>query len=236
MNEKKRIPVRHFCRLASTNDYAKRLKGKEKDRIIVALSQTKGRGREGRTFSSGKGGLYMTWLHFPKDLPAKNAFTLVQKAAVAVCKTVESYGVKAEIKWPNDVLVDGKKICGVLTENALKGDKIFSSIIGVGLNVNNRLEEVLQPVAITLQEATGKKIPVREVEKRLIVNLLKDVQKEEYFSRLGYLGEVCILEGEKTYPAYAEGVSDEGLLLLTVDGERVYKSAAEISLRRGEER
>ena len=227
----KRIPVYRFFRVKSTFDYAKSKKDKGKDLFVVATTQSQGRGRNGRVFSSTRGGLYLTWLHFPQNLSAQNAFCLIRQAAVAVCKTLESYGVSPTIKWPNDILVNGKKIGGILTENTLKGGLIASSLIGIGVNIHNRLEEELRPIATTLQEVISKKIPVREVEKTLRKNLYLPYAKEAYFARLSYLGEVEIVEGEKRYPAFAEGVDEEGLLMVVVDGVRQKKSAAEISLR-----
>lgn len=65
-------------------------------------------------------------------------------ASVAVCRTLENYGLTAEIKWPNDVYVQGKKICGILIENVFSGDRISSSVVGIGVNVNNSLPEELK--------------------------------------------------------------------------------------------
>lgn len=231
MKEEKLIPTRRFWRISSTYDYAKSQREKGKELFIVAKTQSKGRGRNERAFSSKLGGLYLTWLHYPEDLPSRRAFTLVQRGAVAVCKTLESYGVTPTIKWPNDVLVDGKKICGILTENTLRGEKIACSVIGVGVNVNNRLEEELQAIATTLKEVIGKKVAIGEFEKRLKKNLLSGIDEADYFDRLGCLGEVEIVENGVAYPAIAEGVDEDGLLVVTVEGRRQKKSAAEISLR-----
>ncbi|MBR2904194.1 MAG: biotin--[Clostridia bacterium] len=234
LNHEKSTPVVRFDRLSSTSDYAKTLPLDGQDRWIVATCQDKGRGREGRSFSSQEGGVYLSWVHYPDQLLARDSFLLVVKAAVAVCKTLEDYGLKPEIKWPNDVLVGGKKICGILTENLLQGDRIKRAIIGIGLNVNNDLEADLRPIATTLFQSTGKRIPVAEVEESLMNNLLAPVAKEAYFARLGHLGEVEIIEGERRYAAIAEGVDESGLLVITVDGRRQKKSAVEISLRRKE--
>ena len=231
LKDKNGIPVVRFRRLTSTSDYAKSQKEKGQDLLVFADSQKKGRGREGRSFSSKKGGLYLSWLHFPQGLPAKDGFFLVSKMSVAVCKTLESYGIKPAIKWPNDVLVDGKKICGILTENTLSGDKISCAIVGVGINVNNRLERVLRPIATSLRTEIGKKIPLKKVEEKLIENLTLPFDKADYFARLGCLGEVEIIENGTRFAAFAEGVDDEGLLIVTIDGKKEKKSAAEISLR-----
>ena len=234
MKESKTIPTRRFFRLKSTFDYAKSKRKDGKEMFIVAKTQSRGRGRNERSFSSKKGGLYFTWLHYPQNLSSKSAFLLIRQAAVAVCKTIECYGVQPTIKWPNDVLVGGKKVSGILTENTLRGDLISSSVVGIGINIHNLLEEDLRPIATTLQEVIGKKIPVRDVEEKLKKNLLLPVAAEEYYARLSHLGKVEIIEGENRYSAYAEGVDEEGLLVVLVDGVRHKKSAAEISLRQKE--
>ena len=231
LNRQKEIPVVRFKRLSSTSDYAKERQADGKEMFVVAQTQTKGRGREGRTFSSKRGGLYMSWLCFPQDLLAKEGFFLVSKMAVAVCKTLEDYGLSPTIKWPNDVLIDGKKICGILTENLLMGNRIYSAIIGVGLNVYNRLERELRPIATTLRQESGKKIPVAEVENKLLEYIKSPFEKEEYYARLGCLGEVEIIENGVRSSVIAEGVDDEGLLVVVKEGKREKKSSAEISLR-----
>ncbi|MBQ9117854.1 MAG: biotin--[Clostridia bacterium] len=236
LNKNRKIPVRHFFTLSSTLDTAKKWKNKGKEVIIVAKKQTRGRGREGRSFSSQAGGLYLGWLHFPQDMKAKDGFWLVARGAVAVCKTLEDYGLSPTIKWPNDVLLGGKKICGILTENTLSGDRIQSTVVGIGLNVNNRLEDSLLPIATSLKEALNKKVSLREVERRLFSYLATSFNRVDYYSRLGSLGEVEILENGTCYSAIAEGIDEQGLLIVSVSGERQKKSAAEISLRKVEKR
>ncbi len=227
---KKQYKTMRFSFLNSTMDYAKTLSGEE-DVFVVAGCQRQGRGRDGRTFSSQKGGLYLTFRHCPKQMPAKESFWLVSRAAVAVCKTLEGYGLQPVIKWPNDVLVGGKKICGILTENTVKGNQIACAYIGIGLNVRNALEEELLPIATSIFLETGKKISVKKVLLALQKNLLSPFEREEYYARLGCLGDVEIVEKDKRYSAFAIGVDEEGLLVVTVDGRKEKKSAAEISLR-----
>ena len=121
--------------VASTNDLLKQeaLKGACENRIIAALSQTNGRGRKGKTFISNKGGMYLSILVKPKNLDFDT--TLITSAtAVAVCKAIEQItNQKTSIKWVNDVLIDGKKVCGILCESAICGKDNFV-IVGIGLN------------------------------------------------------------------------------------------------------
>ena len=135
------VRIERFETLSSTNDYAKSVLAKGENVLIIARTQTGGRGTKGRSFSSREGGIYLSKVSFYEQYPAKEAFKLLQAAAVAVCETLHVWGVKAQIKWPNDILVNGKKICGILIENVFSGANVRSSIVGIGLNVCNELDE-----------------------------------------------------------------------------------------------
>ena len=156
MNKKTMSLIERFDEIASTNDCLKEKRAEGIDRIAIAKAQPGGRGTKGRSFSSNVGGLYLSALRFYENLSAKDGFKIMAGAAVAVCKTLKNAGVEPCVKWPNDVHVNGKKICGILIENTLSGDKISSSIVGVGINVSNRLPEELKEIATTLNMETGK--------------------------------------------------------------------------------
>ena len=121
--------------VTSTNDLLKQevLNGAREGRIIAALSQTKGRGRKGKTFISNKGGMYLSILVKPEKLDFDT--TLITSAsAVAVCKAIEEItNQKTSIKWVNDVLIGNKKVCGILCESLICGKESFV-IVGIGLN------------------------------------------------------------------------------------------------------
>ncbi len=123
----------------STMEEARRLaeRGTGGGTVLVAERQTSGRGRNGRGWSSGAGGIYATFLYrLPFAAALMPRLTLAAAAAVAAC--LESlYGLHASLKWPNDVLLDGLKVAGVLTEAATQGDRLRWFAIGVGINVNN---------------------------------------------------------------------------------------------------
>lgn len=222
----------HFQTLDSTNDYIKTKRTAGKDLIVTADMQTGGRGTKGRAFSSQKGGVYLSELRFYENFPAKEAFQIMSRAATAVCKTLCFYGIKPVIKWPNDIFVNDKKICGILIENTFLGDKIASSVVGVGLNVCNALEEELAEIAITMQQATGKTFSVEEVRERLIRELQKAHTMDEYLSYIGYLGRrVTLILGDERIPATLVSVETDGKLRAeTENGERLF-SSAEVSLR-----
>lgn len=123
---------------------------------VAALSQSAGRGRSGRSFLSPEGGLYLSMLLRPELTPERLP-TLTPVAAVAVCRAVERVcGASGSIKWPNDVVLGGKKICGILTESVL-GQGRACVIVGIGVNANTRdFPEELRPIAGSVRDVTGE--------------------------------------------------------------------------------
>lgn len=216
----------------STNEYAKARRGLGENLLVIAERQTGGRGTKGRSFSSQKGGVYLSLLTFYKDFPALNAFQIMQGAAAAVCETLVCFGLKPKIKWANDVYVNGKKICGILIETALKGKCIASSVVGIGLNVFNELPEELADIATTIYKETGKEIAVEEVIETLVRFLEEKNIHEKYAQYLGWLNEeVTLVLGEKETRAKLLSVDEAGGLWAEVDGEKKRFVAAEVSLR-----
>ncbi len=218
--------------IGSTNDYVKDRRSEKRNITVTAKRQTGGRGTKGRSFSSEEGGVYLSQLKFYENLPAKNAFTIMLTAAVAVCETLRFYGLTSLVKWPNDIHVNRKKICGILIENTFSGDKISSSVVGIGLNVNNPLPDELLNIATTMSKEGGKAYSVEEVTERLLGELSKQRTIEEYRRYFGYAGErVTLLIGDERVPATLLSVSDEGKLRVeTATGERLL-SSAEVSVR-----
>ena len=216
----------------STNNYAKALRSQGESVIITAKRQSGGRGTKGRSFVSNEGGVYLSALRFYENFLAKDAFKIMSGAAVAVCETLRFYGVKPCIKWANDVFVGGKKICGILIENTLSGGKISSSIVGIGLNLNNLLPDDLEEIATSLSRQTGTNFSVEEVTKRLIEELEKERTIEEYRAYLGFIGEeVTLILEDKSVPATLLSVDDEGRLVAEIEGKTRVFSSAEVSVK-----
>ena len=145
----------HFDSIASTQDYAKAHRKNGQGLIVTATEQTGGKGTKGRSFESGKGGVYLSALCFYEGFFAKDAFQIMAGTATAVCETLRTLGLSPVIKWPNDIFVKGKKICGILIENTFSGSEISSSIVGIGLNIHNTLSAELEGIATTVQAETG---------------------------------------------------------------------------------
>ena len=226
------MKIIRFEEIASTNEYAKTLKNLGENIIVIAKKQTGGKGTKGRSFSSNEGGVYLTKLCFYKNFLAKDAFLVMARTAVAVAKTLESFSLKPKIKWANDVFVRDRKICGILIENAFSGNKIASSIIGVGLNVNNDLPEELKEIATSMKKELGETLDFDEVEKRLIDNLNEPFSMEEYVQRVGYLNEeVTLLLGDKEVVALPLRVEKDGGLVVQIGDEEQKVYSGEVSLR-----
>lgn len=164
-------------RAGSTNDVAKEFAGfgAAEGTVVIAESQTAGRGRGDRKWFSPKGGLYFSIVLRPKT-GAKEAAKLVFMAGLAVAKTLsEIRGLKVETKWPNDVLVAGKKICGILSEMRTSGRKVSSVVIGVGINANFEVRKALPRrlavPATSLRDELGRNVELERLFTALIEKL-----------------------------------------------------------------
>ena len=143
---------------------------------------------------------------------------------MAVVKTLEFYGAHADIKWPNDVFVSGKKICGILIKNSFEGENVRKSITGIGVNVNNDIPQNLADIAINLKSVVGE-VDVEDFYKRLIGNLYANYSVDEYRSRNIVLGkdkrEITVIRNGESRKAVAEDIAPDGSLVLK-GGERLF--------------
>ncbi len=131
-----------FTEVTSTNDVAKELaiKGAREGTIVIAETQSRGRGRLGRKWVSPEGGMWFSIILRPKVDP-EDALKLTLMTAAVVAKVIsDTFRLKAEVKWPNDIVINGKKVCGILTEARTKGDMVDFVVIGVGINANINLD------------------------------------------------------------------------------------------------
>lgn len=215
----------------STNNFCKRYQGSE-DITVTAARQSGGRGTKGRSFSSEEGGLYVSVMRFYKNFSAENAFKIMLSACVAVCKTLENFGVSPVIRWANDVLVNGRKICGTLIENTFSGAYITRSIVGIGINVNNTIPAELKEIATSLSAELKKELSLTAVKGTLLRNLEKDYSIADYKKYINWLGkEVTLKTGEESITATAVDIAEDGRLIVETDGEIKKISSAEVSLR-----
>lgn len=217
----------YFDEINSTNDYAIS-HDEPSDFAVIAKRQTGGKGTKGRSFSSEIGGAYLTLVRY-YPLKAEKSFKIMASSCLAVAKTLGVYGINASVKWANDVLAGGKKICGILIKNSFEGEYVKKSVIGIGVNLNNEIPKELSDVAVTAKELINREIDTDEFIDRLIENLYEDYSMDEYRSKNIVLGkEIKVIEGEKAYYAKAAGIADNGNLILS-DGRIL--SYGEVSIR-----
>jgi BirA family transcriptional regulator, biotin operon repressor / biotin---[acetyl-CoA-carboxylase] ligase len=155
-----------FDSVESTNRTAKTLaaNGEKEGTVVVANTQTHGRGRFDRIWQSPKGGLYLSLILRP-TLPAENIPLLPLVTAVALATTIESYGLHTTIKWPNDVQVNGKKIAGILLESEGKEHSVDFVVVGIGVNLNTRLTKLsadIQKHSTSLRDELSKEVEYHE--------------------------------------------------------------------------
>ena len=233
----------HLRNIDSTNSFAKKIAsaGCDSGTVIVADHQTDGRGRLGRSFSSSNNkGLWMSIILRP-DIILKELQIITLATSVAVTRTIkEITGIEAMIKWPNDIMINGKKICGILTEMNSTEGKVNFVVIGIGINVNQELEDFEEELR---KIATSIKISAREIYKkketdyklpkfdkiRILKVLLREL--DDIFAQIfqGKSSEILsewkassitlgkrvqVKDGNMVYVGFAENITEEGRLVI----------------------
>ncbi|MDD6214672.1 MAG: biotin--[acetyl-CoA-carboxylase] ligase [Firmicutes bacterium] len=225
--------------IKSTNLWAKSAEDVPDGSLFITESQTGGRGRLGRTWSSPMGdGICMSLYLKPEISPAiVSQLTLV--AGLAVSRVIED----AKIKWPNDVLIDDKKICGILTEMSAEMDRAEFVVIGIGININNTsFPEDLADKATSLYIEKGVKYDRNTIITDFLDNfrtLYNDFLKHgflalkaEYEEKCVTLGrKVRIIRGEKEVIADAVRITDGGELVVIYGGKETIINSGEVSVR-----
>jgi len=164
--------IHYFPEVSSTMDIAKEMarKGASHFSVVIAGRQTSGRGRLRRTWYSDDGGLYFTLILRP-NIPLQWCFRVNFAASLALCRTVRRLtGLNAAVKWPNDILVDGKKLSGMLSEMEAEAEMVSFVTVGIGINVNNDPTEY-EPTACSLRQLLGKPVSRKEILARFLDEL-----------------------------------------------------------------
>ncbi|HRL11614.1 MAG TPA: biotin--[acetyl-CoA-carboxylase] ligase [Aggregatilineales bacterium] len=224
---------RYFEQTASTNDRARAWINEDPPAphgaFVVADEQTAGRGRLGRTWETPPGSaLAVSFVLHP---PQKHIPQITMLGAVAVLESLERVGATdVAIKWPNDVLLNGLKVCGILTESEWKGSQLRGVILGIGLNV--RVDFTGTPLegrAVSVETALRRSVHRSDLLAHLVENLDRWSAKlgtrdlyETWFERLKTLGEtVTVTAGEVRYEGIAVDARPDGALIVqTADGKR----------------
>ncbi len=221
----------YLSEVDSTNLYAKSNIENLADKSIVhAANQTAGRGRLQRTWVNlGEGNLFLTFVLKPSNSFNEVYSNLTQYLSVVLCKILEEYGLKPQIKWPNDVLINGKKIAGILSETVMQGSLFKGLVLGIGVNLNTSEKDL---ASVIDKEATSLNL---EISKPVDVNLFLDKLAEEFFAdydnflqkgfeliKNDYISRTCFLDTEICVQVFndkkcgiAKAINDKGELVMS---------------------
>ena len=240
--------VLYFDTIDSTNTKAQELaeKGYPSGTLVVADKQESGKGRRGRSWVSPSGtGIFMTLMIKP-DINPNNASMLTLVAALAVAKAITSVtGEEAMIKWPNDIVVNSKKVCGILTEMNAQFDYINNIVVGVGINVHNESfpEEISQMASSLMIEAGGKRFHRAQI---IAETMLYFEQYYDTFLKTQDLSalvreydellvnrnkSVRVLDPKEPFDGKAMGITPKGELIVDTWESRKLVSSGEVSVR-----
>lgn len=244
--------VRCYDVVGSTNNEAKLLaeQGAVHGTLVVSEIQDSGKGRRGRGWSSPPGlGVWMTVILRP-DMRPVHASMLTLLAAMAVSDAVLALGLPCQIKWPNDIVIRGKKICGILTEMSTEMESINYVVTGMGINVHNReFPESIADVATSLDmENTGQEPAMTSISRSgLIAAVMEALEmyyeqfletenlafiQKEYNKRLVNMGkEVYIFEKDTKRGGLCRGIDETGCLVVEIDGHEEHIVSGEVSVR-----
>lgn len=243
----KNIKVNSFNCVDSTNTVAKKLaeNGADEGAVVAAIKQTAGKGRLGRTFLSKKGGVYLSIVLRPQIDPADTLFITVA-AAVAAAQAIEAVsGKKCEIKWVNDIYINSKKVCGILTEGGFNADGTLNyAVLGVGVNLFEPKGDF--PANLPLADSVFHKkdgiLLKNRVKEQLIAefsnrffeiyeNLEKKEFIKEYQQRSFLTGkDITYTKDGVTYNAKVMGIDDNAHLIVSKDGKTNVLSHGEIQI------
>ena len=213
--------------------------------LVVAGKQESGRGRRGRSFESPAGtGIFMTLLLRPEIEP-QNASMLTLVSALAVAKGIEHMvDLPVQIKWPNDIVINGKKVCGILTEMSAQMDYVNYIVIGIEINVGNEeFPEEIKDVATSIYLESGKHVNRAMLIEKIweefedyyeLYEKTQDLSSlvKEYDSYLVNRGQkVRVLDSKEPYEGKAMGITDRGELIVDTWEARRLVSAGEVSVR-----
>ncbi|MEM1683403.1 MAG: biotin--[acetyl-CoA-carboxylase] ligase [Ignisphaera sp.] len=232
----------HYVEICdSTQDIASAFakEGAPEGTVVVAEELRRGRGRMGRQWIASRGGLWFSIVLRPKTI--KHMHLLSLAIATAVAESISNVlGIEARVKWPNDVLVNEKKVAGILIEGSVEADIIHFIIVGIGVNVNNNLPQELLDIAISLKDVMRTEIP----RIPLFLNILKSIDSiynlfnqnrsseavkrwRQYSSTLNKYVRVITIDGE--FEGVAEDIEDDGALRIrTTKGNRVKVYAGDV--------
>jgi BirA family biotin operon repressor/biotin-[acetyl-CoA-carboxylase] ligase len=201
------------------------------DMVVVADYQTAGRGCGTNSWESERGqNLTFSMLWHPADIPARGQFRISEIVSVALCRVLDGYlGGGVEVKWPNDIYYDGRKLAGILIENRLQGPAVKECIVGIGLNVNQQRFLSDAPNPVSLRQLLGHDVDREELLHAFLDSFetvsLAETTSDDYRCRLFWrTGVHDFSDKNGTFSARIAGVLDDGRLVLedTSGQRRIY--------------
>lgn len=209
----------HIEETDSTNRWMK--EHGEGEMVVVADFQTAGKGCGQNSWESERGqNLLFSVLIHPTNVSARTQFIITQVVSVALCNTLEKFIIQpVEIKWPNDIYVGDKKICGVLIENKLEGQRIKDCVIGIGLDVNQTVFKSDAPNPVSIKLLTGHDTDREQLLNTFLTELQqafvnKTIQRDYHNRLYRRQGRHPYMAGDKRFEASIVGVNDDGRLML----------------------
>ena len=223
----------HLPDVDSTNNFAANLIKQTKvvnGTAILADNQFSGRGQTGNKWDSEAGKNITVTLIIEPRIPAKEQFLLSKITCLSILDTLKEFGVEAQIKWPNDILVNRKKICGILIENSLSGSNIKNSIIGIGLNLNQTFDEHDKAVSLCnlIGQQTDRMLFLKSLFHQFEKWYLQLEQGNALYIDASYLKSLFALnekinfkEDQEVFSATVQGVNEYGQLTLKLPNGKI---------------
>ncbi len=234
MEIQKSHKITYFKEIDSTNTYAiKNIADLADKEVIISDTQTSGRGRFNRRWvSDGKDNIYLSIVLKPcekvcNDLPLVN---LTQYMSVILCRVLENYSAMPQIKWPNDVLADGRKIAGILSQACVKGDNFKGFVLGVGVNLNLSQEEIdkIDQPATALNLILAKPVDKKTFTEELLDSFFENYEiflktgfayiRKEYLDKSCFIGKkIAVSAAGSVDTGVAKEIREDGALVLIND-------------------
>ncbi len=241
--------IQYYFELPSTNKTAKQLadnNNANNGTLIIAEKQTLGKGRFDRKWTSPSSGIWMSLILKP-NIPPSEASKITQIAAASVYKALLNFGINVSIKWPNDIFINGKKLCGILTEMKCDIDRIHYLVLGIGLNVNLNAEEItdeLKDIATSLKLEFNKTFSKSLILSEILNNFEPLYEKFILENNICEVLNICrqnsnLLNQKAKLITYHKeeivtciGINDNGeLIVKDADGYEKAVTSGEISFR-----
>lgn len=238
--------IYHYDQVNSTNKIASKLAkyGANEGTIVIAEKQSSGKGRRGREWYSSEKGLWFSLILKPEIEIAETHFLTIN-ASLAIYYALKERGIKAEIKWPNDILYENRKVCGILSEMNSSSEKLNYVITGIGINVNQENFPVeIEDKATSLFKILGSKVDKLNLLKDILfyfenfyfrfLNGDKEKLLEKWKRKISLLGKNVVVQSDgKKYTGKAVDIAKDGRLILLTDKSELKKFwAADTSVRK----